>query len=40
MTQQVAVNIMCIVFFDYRGLVHYDIVPRGHAVNQEFYLAV
>jgi hypothetical protein len=28
------------VFFDHRGIVHYEITPAGQTVNQDFYLAV
>jgi hypothetical protein len=40
MAEHVVVNIMCIVFFDCRGLAHFEIVPTGQAVNQELYLTV
>jgi hypothetical protein len=33
MAEQVAMNIMCVVFFDCRGLVHFVIAPTGHVVN-------
>lgn len=25
--------------FDIRGLVHYEFVPRGQAINKEYYLS-
>ena len=25
-------------FFDWKGIVHHEFVPRGEAVNKEFYL--
>ena len=31
---------MLIVFFNIRGLVHYEFVPEGQTVNKEYYLAV
>ena len=31
---------MLIVFFYWKGIVHYEFVPRGEAVNKEFYLNV
>ena len=34
------VKVMLIVFFDCKGLVHYEFVPEGQTVNQEFYKAV
>ena len=27
-------------FFDWKGIVHHEFVPRGEAVNKEFYLKV
>ena len=27
-------------FFDWKGVVHYEFVPRGETVNKEFYLNV
>jgi hypothetical protein len=31
---------MLIAFFNYQGLVHYEFVPGGQAMNQEFYLTI
>jgi len=31
---------MLIVFFDWKGIVHHEFVPRGEIVNKEFYLKV
>ena len=31
---------MHILFFDCRGLVHYELVTRGPLLNQEFYIAL
>jgi len=31
---------MLIVFFDWKGIIHYEFVPRGETVNTEFYLNV
>jgi len=31
---------MFIVFFDIEGIVHYEYVPQGQIVNQQFYLQV
>ena len=31
---------MLIVFFDAKGVVHYDFVPEGQRVNGDFYLEV
>ena len=28
------------VFFDYRGVVHYEFLPPGQTVNKEYYLSV
>jgi len=34
------VKVMLIVFFDIRGVVHYEFVPQGQTVNKEYYLGV
>jgi len=34
------VKVMLIVFFDWKGIVHHEFVPRGETVNKEFYLKV
>ncbi|KAG7171883.1 GVQW3-like 1 [Homarus americanus] len=34
------VEVMLIVFFDWKGVVHHEFVPRGHTVNKKFYLEV
>jgi len=31
---------MLIVFFDMEAIVHYEYVPQGQTVNQQFYLQV
>ena len=31
------VKVILIVFFDWKGIVHYEFVPRGETVNKEFY---
>ena len=33
-------KVMLIVFFDMEGIVHYEYVPQGQTVNQQFYLQV
>jgi len=32
------VKVMLIVFFDMEGIIHYEYVPQGQTVNQQFYL--
>ena len=34
------VKVMLTVFFDYRGVVHYEFLPPGQTVNKEYYLSV
>ena len=34
------VKVMLIVFFDMEDIVHYEYVPQGQTVNQQFYLQV
>jgi len=34
------VRVMLIIFFDMEGIVHYEYVPQGQTVNQQFYLQV
>jgi len=34
------VKVMLTVFFDIRGVVHYEFLPEGQTVNKEYYLAV
>jgi len=34
------VEVVLIVFFDMEGIVHYEYVPQGQTVNQQFYLQV
>jgi len=34
------VEVMLIVFFDMEGIVHYEYVPQGQTVSQQFYLQV
>ena len=33
-------KVMFIVFFYWKGIVHYEFFPRGETVNKEFYLNV
>jgi hypothetical protein len=33
-------KVMLVVFFDWQGVIHYEFVPRGQIVNEEFYVAV
>ena len=32
-------KVMLVVFFDLHGVIHYEFVPRGQTVSQEFYAA-
>jgi hypothetical protein len=34
------VKVMIIVFFDMEDIVHYEYIPHGQTVNQQFYLQV
>lgn len=34
------IKVMVTVFFDYRGVVHYEFLPTGQTVNKEYYLSV
>ena len=34
------VKVMLTVFFDCRGVVHYEFLPTGQTVNKEYYLSV
>lgn len=34
------IKVMLTVFFDYRGVVHWEFLPNGQTVNKEYYLAV
>lgn len=34
------IKVMLTVFFDYRGVVHYEFLPPGQTVNKEYYLSV
>jgi len=34
------VKTMLICFFDIKGLIHFEFVPQGQTVNQQFYLEV
>ena len=34
------VKVMCIVVFDWKGIVHNEFVPRGETVNKHLYLNV
>lgn len=34
------IKVMLTVFFDIRGVVHYEFLPDGQTVNKEYYLAV
>jgi len=36
----VQIKVMLTVFFDYRGVVHYEFLPPGQTVNKEYYLSV
>lgn len=34
------IKVMLTVFFDYRGVVHYEFLPPGQTVNKQYYLSV
>lgn len=34
------IKVMLTVFFDYRGVVHYEFLPPGQTVHKEYYLSV
>ena len=34
------IKVMLTVFFDYRGVVHYEFLPTGQTVNKVKYLSV
>ena len=34
------IKVMLTVFFDHRGVVHYEFLPTGQTVNKEYYLSV
>uniref|UniRef100_A0A182HWZ5 Mariner transposase n=1 Tax=Anopheles arabiensis TaxID=7173 RepID=A0A182HWZ5_ANOAR len=34
------IKVMLTVFFDYRGVVHQEFLPKGQTVNKEYYLSV
>ena len=34
------IKVMLTVFFDYRGVVHYEFLSTGQTVNKEYYLRV
>ena len=34
------IKVMLTVFFDYRGVVHYEFLPPGQTVNKKYYLSV
>ena len=34
------IMVMLTVFFDYRGVVHYEFLPTGQTINKEYYLSV
>jgi hypothetical protein len=36
----VKVMLIVFLFFDWKGIVHHEFVPRGETVNKEFYLKV
>jgi len=34
------IKVMLVVFFDWKGMVHHEFVPRGQVVNKQFYQEV
>ena len=34
------IKVMLVVFFDWKGIVHHEFVPRGHMVNKQLYQEV
>ena len=34
------IKVMLVVFFDWKGIVHHEFVPRGQAVNKQLYQEV
>ena len=34
------IKMILTVFFNYRGVVHYEFLPTGQTVNKEYYLSV
>ena len=34
------VNLMLIIFFDCKGVVHYEFAPRGQTTNKEYYVKI
>ena len=34
------IKMILTVFFDYRGVVHYEFIPTRQTVNKEYYLSV
>jgi hypothetical protein len=37
---QSKVKVMLTVFFDHKGIVHYEYAPEGHTVNKKYYVEV
>ena len=34
------IKVLLVVFFDWKGIVHHEFVPRGQMVNKELYQEV
>ena len=34
---QSKIKVMLVVFFDWKGIVHHEFVPRGQVVNKQLY---